>query len=119
MNKKSIIAFASIFALCVLAVARSNENKTAALMYAAKNNNAEAVARLIKTGADVNAQDNDGMTALMWAAWYNAADAAKMLIEAGSDVNARDKGGKTALIIAEDHNAKDVMALLKAAGAKE
>ena len=62
MNKKSIIAFASIFALCALAVARSNENKTAALMYAAKNNNAEAVARLIKTGADVNAQDNDGGT---------------------------------------------------------
>jgi len=48
-------------------------------------------------GADVNAQDDMGMTPLHWAALKNDADAVATLLAAGADVNIRNKRGRTAL----------------------
>ena len=49
--------------------------------------------RLINEGADVNAQDNYGITPLRSAAHADSADLVKLLIAHGGDVNAKDNEG--------------------------
>jgi len=68
------------------------------LMYAARfNKNPEAIATLLKAGAEVNAKDTDGWTALMWAAWKNQnIRVITTLLKAGADGKARSNEGKTA-----------------------
>ena len=56
------------------------------------------VLELIKNGADLNLQNNAGLTALMMAAYINKTEIAKALIAAGADLNLQDKFGKTALM---------------------
>lgn len=49
------------------------------------------VSGLVKQGANLNSQDNDGRTPTMVATYNNDIATAKVLIEAGADVNIRDK----------------------------
>ncbi len=52
---------------------------------------------LIDAGADVNAQDKEGMTPLMHAVFlYDNVENAQQLIDAGADIWKRDKRGKIA-----------------------
>jgi quinoprotein dehydrogenase-associated probable ABC transporter substrate-binding protein len=55
---------------------------------------------LIKSGADVNAKDKDGMTALMIAASHNNAPMVGLLLQSGADAAAKNAKGQTALDIA-------------------
>ncbi len=62
-------------------------------------NNEKLIKELIKLGADVNAQDEDGESPLMYAASYGMIDAsskAKLLLSLGADKSLKDKTGKTA-----------------------
>ena len=69
------------------------------LMYATwKNRNLEVIAVLLKAGADVNAQDGNGMTPLMFAGHRSSPEAINLLLKAGADLEARDFLGETALI---------------------
>ena len=68
------------------------------LMMAAMNGDADAVASLINSGADVNATDAGNSTALMWSAPNGNADIARILIANGADITARDNGNGTALM---------------------
>lgn len=72
-----------------------------AITGALHNKDTEYMNTLIKAGADVNAQNDDGQTALMLGA-RSIIDNAKVndLIEAGADINAQDNNGKTALMYA-------------------
>ena len=100
---------------------------------------------LIKSGADVNAKNNDGETALMyavksrnkditellvksgadskpiliWAVKESDSYAVEWLINAGTDVNATDSDGLTLLTHAILYGQNDIADLLRAAGAKE
>ncbi|MDE5776315.1 MAG: ankyrin repeat domain-containing protein, partial [Treponemataceae bacterium] len=65
MKKKAIIAISAL-ALCALAVSCKKADKTVTLIETAENNDAAKL--LIEDDADVDAQDDDGMTALMFAA---------------------------------------------------
>ncbi|WP_435008428.1 acyltransferase family protein [Tundrisphaera lichenicola] len=70
------------------------------LLWAAASGRAEAVERLIKRGADVNAVDRDGGTALQAAAFLGYDKVVDVLIQEGAKVNATNKRGQTPLDLA-------------------
>jgi ankyrin repeat protein len=73
------------------------------LMYAVRQNAADAVTALLGLGADLNAQDPDGATALIIALLNAHYDVAGTLIDAGADVNILDnEAGTGALYYAID-----------------
>ena len=85
---------------------------------AAKARDAAAVKALLKTGADVNAAQGDGMTALHWAAANGDAALTQMLLSAGGNIRATTRlGGITPLLMASQAGHAQVVAALLAAGA--
>jgi uncharacterized protein len=80
---------------------------------ASKGNKAE-VERLLKSGADVNAQQADGATALQWAAYRGDAAVAELLLKAGAKPSLANHNGATPLWLAATHgDAAVIQALLK------
>jgi ankyrin repeat protein len=76
----------------------------------------DVVALLLKSGADVNARNNNdhwGTTPLHAAAHANQAAIAELLIENGADTGALDMNGKTPLHHTTFHKAKAVAKLLE------
>ena len=67
---------------------------------------AEETARLLAAGADVNANNFDGLTALMYAI---TPEQTKLLIDAGADVNAKNFCGITALTLAKTPEQKKLL----------
>lgn len=85
---------------------------------AAKARDVAAVKALLKSGADVNAAQGDGMTALHWAASSGDAALTQMLLAAGANIRATTRlGGITALHMASQAGHSQVVAALIAAGA--
>lgn len=67
----------------------------------------DTISMLIKSGADVNAQDTDGNSPLLLACQNqnnNNLKLVKLLIASGADVNKQNKQGKTALLVADQLN---------------
>jgi ankyrin repeat protein len=58
----------------------------------------DAVQRLLRQGADVNAHAEDGTTALMLATVVGDIQLVHMLLEDGADVNAKNRAGASALM---------------------
>ena len=80
---------------------------------ASKGNTAE-VGRLLKRGADVNAQQADGATALQWAAYRGDAKLAELLLKAGAKPDLANRDGATPLWLAAARgDAAVIQALLK------
>ena len=80
---------------------------------AAMSRDREAVKTLLKSGADVNAAQGDGMTALHWAARNGDAELAQMLLFAGANVKATTRlGGYTPLMMAAEQGHATVIAAL-------
>ncbi len=73
----------------------------------------ELVAYIIKQGAEVNAQANNGMTPLMAAASIDNIDAVKLLLERGADKQLKDAKGQTALDWATKRGFDKAVALLR------
>lgn len=102
-------------------------NGETVLMIAAGEGYKDMAELLIKSGADINAQNNYGKTALMCAAngdnngrkgnYSSYKDITELLVNSGADVNAKDDKGKTALILAAFDLRKDIAELLIKAGA--
>jgi len=72
----------------------------APLADAAEQHDWTHVRALLKTHAEVNAAQADGMTALHWAAYHDNVDAVKTLLRAGADVRAANRYGVTPLSLA-------------------
>ncbi|MBD5433388.1 MAG: hypothetical protein HDR35_03695 [Treponema sp.] len=123
MKSKAIIAISALAAFANVGCVSKNseaaekEAKEQELRLTVQlDEDIEETRRLIKAGADVNAQTKYGYTALMYAAGYNASYTAQ-LIKANADVNVKDDAGHTALMYAAERDAEDVVELLIAAGA--
>ena len=60
------------------------------------------MARLLDTGLDVNARNNDGWTLLMIAAWKGSLRSVEYLVGRGADQRARNNKGETAAQLTSD-----------------
>jgi len=89
-----------------------------ALFIAALRNRVSTIDLLIKSGADPNIENDDGLTPLMYAAAKGLVDALNALIHAGAPVDYVSSTGVTALLSATDAQAKwQMIAYLASAGA--
>jgi len=70
---------------------------------------------LLDNKADVNSEDELGMTVLMAAVQLGRSEMANLLLNYNADVNAKDKGGSTALMYAAGN--MDIFNMLVAKGA--
>ncbi len=87
------------------------------LVEAAREGDIDAIRALVRSGADVNAAEGDGMTALHWAAHRNHAEAVEVLLYAGARLELRTRlGGYTPLLVAAAAGADEALALLLEAG---
>ena len=84
-----------------------------------KLNRIEIAERLLRAGADVNAQNRSGKTALIEAAMQDDIQAVQLLIQHGADVNIQDKNGNKALKIAVGHGNKTMEQILRKSATHE
>ena len=106
----------SLLLVGAMAFGGGSNPKPAPLADAAMHNDFDAVKKLIKSGAEVNAAQGDGMTALHWAAEHGDSAMADVLIHSHASVRAVTRiGSYTPLHIAsKSGSAAIVRALLKA-----
>ena len=105
--------------VCCKISLRRKEKLQAQLMDAATNGNIKLVNELIIAGADVNANDNNGVTALMVASREGHTSCIEMLVARGADVNAKNDSGMTALMYASQNEHSEAVKFLKESGAVE
>ena len=85
---------------------------------AAMREDRAAVLSMIKSGADVNAPQGDGVTALHWAARHGDADLVAALVRAGATARAATRfGAYTPLHLAAERGSARIVKALIAAGA--
>ncbi len=86
------------------------------LVAAARDGELARVQALLSSGAEVDAQDDEGSTALMFAALRGDSAMVEALLAAGADPNLKDANGETALLLGAGRGVEIVRSLL-AAGA--
>jgi ankyrin repeat protein len=87
------------------------------LLVAIRSGWTDGVKELLKKGADLEANDNIGMTPLMWAASKDQFHICTMLIEMGADLEAKDMSGFTPLMHAANEGHVEICLRLIKKGA--
>ena len=90
-----------------------NDFKVAPLHSAVAANEIEIVKLLLKNGANVNAQQMNGVTALHSAAHIGSLEIVKLLLKNGAEKNAKTSEGKTPLAFAEENGFLKIVKILK------
>ena len=91
--------------------------QNAAVAEAASSGDKAAVRSLLKSAADVNAAQGDGMTALHWASMNGDLELTQLLLFAGANVRATTRlGAYTPLFLASQHGHGTVIEALLQAG---
>ena len=67
---------------------------------------------LLAAGADVTAQDENGVSSLMWSAGAGRRDIVQPLLDAGADKTLRDNEGATAADRAQCEGHQEIVSLL-------
>lgn len=106
-----------VLAAVLLSAVASAAFAQAAVVDAASKDDAAEVARLLKRGADVNAQQADGATALQWAAYHGDASLAEELLKAGAKPGLANHDGATPLWLAAARGDAAVVRVLLKGGA--
>ncbi len=99
---------------------KTTYDEVTALMHAAKAGKAEAVKVLLRAGAMVDYQDDEGKTALLYATEAGHVDVVKALLQGGARVDQQFDGHDsrfTALLLACDKNHLEVVKALLQSGA--
>jgi len=113
MNSVRSFALKTLLAVLLTAMAGAVFAQAEIADAASKGNKAE-IQRLLKSGADVNAQQADGATALQWAAYRGDAKLAELLLKAGAKPGVANHDGATPLWLAATRgDAAVIQALLK------
>lgn len=99
-------------------LAANNQFKVAPIHSACAISNYEIADLLIKSGADVNVKQMQGVTALHSAAHNGQTKLAKLLIDSGADINATTDNGQTPLFMAEENHFDETAELIKQSGGK-
>ncbi len=86
----------------LLQIPKTAAERTEQLLIAASMGDLEGIKRLLKAGADVNANRDDDWTALRTASYNGQIEAVKLLLDKGANVNAKTKDVDTALRTAID-----------------
>jgi ankyrin repeat protein len=108
-----------INSLCLLLLLTAAGAPDSPVADAAMRGDIDEVRELLRTGADVNAAQGDGMTALHWAADNGDAGIAQILVYAGASLESITRlGSFTPLMVASREGNTDVIAALLGAGAK-
>jgi ankyrin repeat protein len=106
-----------LFSAVLLAAMAGTAFAQAAIADAAAAGNRAEVARLLQSGADVNAQQADGATALQWAAYRGDAPLAELLLKAGAKPGLANHDGATPLWLAATRGDAAVIRALLDGGA--
>jgi ankyrin repeat protein len=104
-------------ALLTILATTASQTSLANVATAARDANADAVRKLIASGADVNAPEADGSTALLWAAYQSSPDIVSMLLAAGADPNVANDFDVTPLLQASRYGDAPTIAVLLKGGA--
>ncbi len=97
---------------CVVAVPGILLSDEGGLIEAIMSNQAKQVEEAIKSGANVNALNQNGETPIMIASEKGVSAIVKLLIDARADVNVKRKNGVTALMMASDRGHTEAARLL-------
>ena len=114
MPSKILIAL-NLF-LVVLSVA-CGPDLNSQFIEAVENDDADKLRELLRSGADVNLQNEQGLSALVAMAMFNRVDVVDALLDAGAEVDSRDRLGRTALYWAAGGGHNDTVRLLVRRGA--
>ncbi|MTI39015.1 ankyrin repeat domain-containing protein [Fulvivirga lutimaris] len=93
------------------------DKKSAALINAIREDNAEEVSKLIKKSANANAKDELGTPAINFAIENGSKEIIASLIAAGADVNALNRVGQASITWAARYGKADILKLLLDNGA--
>lgn len=75
----------------VNAVAMSEQQRSSAVLIAARADNLEALDVLIEAGANINAKNRVSQNPFLWACLNDRTDIARHMVEAGADLDARTR----------------------------
>ncbi|HIJ64626.1 MAG TPA: hypothetical protein HPP77_01640, partial [Candidatus Hydrogenedentes bacterium] len=91
--------------------------KESPLHEAARDGHQDAVRRLLRRGADINAKDDAGRTPLHWAAANGHVGMVKFLVSRGADVNTKDNDGRCPIHLAAQNGHEATLTMLAVRGA--
>ena len=113
---RAAILVAAALALAFPASSAGGVEAEMDILEAARTGDAEALARLVASGANLEIRDPDQRTPLLVSVRHDHRQAAAVLIAAGADVNARDVMGDTPFLYAGAEGHDEILRIILATG---